>query len=80
MPTILSAKESRVLVAGPDGGAGEPVEGLQAITYKVDRGRQDVPAIGTDERIAVDFGLMKVVGALTTAPASRSSRTCARAT
>lgn len=65
MPTILSAKESQVLLAGPDGDAGAPIEGLQAITYKVDRSRQDVPAIGTDERIGVDFGLKIVNGTLT---------------
>lgn len=65
MPTILSAKESQVLLAGPNGGAGAPIEGLQAITYKVDHNRQDVAAIGTDERIGVDFGLRVVNGTLT---------------
>ncbi len=65
MPTILSAKESQVLLAGPNGGAGEPIEGLQAITYQVDRGRENVTAIGTDERIGVDFGLKLVTGNLT---------------
>lgn len=65
MPTILSAKESQVLLAGPGGAAGAPIEGLQAITYKVDRSRQDVAGIGTDERIGVDFGLKIVRGTLT---------------
>jgi hypothetical protein len=65
MPTILSAKESQVLLAGPNGDAGAPIEGLQAISYKVDRSRQDIAAIGTDERIGVDFGLKIVTGALT---------------
>ncbi len=65
MPTILSAKESQVLLAGPNGGAGAPIEGLQAINYRVIRGRQDIPAIGTDERIGVDFGLKVVAGTLT---------------
>ena len=65
MPTILSAKESQVLLAGPTGGAGAPIEGLQAITYRVDRSRVDIPGIGTDERIGVDFGLKQVAGALT---------------
>ena len=64
MPTILSAKQSQVLLAGADGGSGAPVEGLQAITYKVDHSRQDVAAIGTDERIGVDFGLRLVTGTL----------------
>src|SRR3712207_6494088 len=65
MPTILSARESQVLLAGPTGGAGAPIEGLQAITYRVIRSRSDIPGIGTDERIGVDFGLKMVVGALT---------------
>ena len=65
MSTILSAKESQVLLAGPNGGAGEPIAGLQAINYKVDRGREDIAAIGTDERIGVDFGRKLVNGSLT---------------
>jgi hypothetical protein len=65
MPTILSATESQVLLAGPDGDAGSPIEGLQAISYRVDRSRQDVAAIGTDERIDVVFGLKLVSGTLT---------------
>ena len=64
MPTILSAKESQVLLAGPNGDAGAPIEGLQAITYRVNRSRQDIPAIGSDERIGVDFGLKVVIGTL----------------
>jgi hypothetical protein len=59
MPTILSAKESQVLLGGA------PIEGLQAITYRVDRSRQDITAIGTNERIGVDFGLKIVKGTLT---------------
>jgi hypothetical protein len=65
MATILSAKESQVLLAGPGGNAGAPIEGLQSITYRVNRSRQDIAAIGTDERIGVDFGLKVVTGALT---------------
>lgn len=65
MPTILSAKESQVLLAGPDGGAGAPIEGLQAISFRINRSRQDIAAIGSDERIGVDFGLKLVVGSLT---------------
>jgi hypothetical protein len=65
MATILSAKESQVLLAGPNGDAGAPIEGLQAISYRVNRSRQDIPAIGSDERIGVDFGLKLVTGALT---------------
>ena len=40
MPTILSAKESQVMLAGADGGAGQPIEGLQAINFKIDLYRQ----------------------------------------
>jgi hypothetical protein len=65
MPTILSAKESQVLLAGPAGGAGAPIEGLQAITFRVNRSRSDIAGVGTDERIGVDFGLKLVIGALT---------------
>ena len=65
MPTILSAKERQVLLAGPEGGAGAPIEGLQAISFRVNRSRQDIAAIGSDERIGVDFGLKLVVGTLT---------------
>src|SRR5215207_979642 len=65
MPTILSARESQVLLSGPTGGAGAPIEGLQAITYRIIRSRSDVAGVGTDERIGVDFGLKLVIGALT---------------
>ena len=41
-----------------------PIEGLQAITYRVNRSRQDIPAIGSDERIGVDFGLKVAIGTL----------------
>ena len=64
MPTILSAKESQVMLAGADGGAGQPIEGLQAINFKIDRGRHDILAVGTDERIGVDFGRKTVTGSL----------------
>ncbi|HYQ46045.1 MAG TPA: hypothetical protein VER11_28945 [Polyangiaceae bacterium] len=42
----------------------ETVEGLQAIEYAVVKNRQEVGAIGTDERIAVYFGLKSVSGKL----------------
>ena len=72
MPTILSASESQVLLSGPNGGAGAPIEGLQAITFRVIRSRQDIPGIGTDERIGVDFGLKIVAGSLTVKSASEA--------
>lgn len=65
MPTVLSAKESQVLLAGPEGDAGAPIEGLRTISYRVNLSRQDIAAIGTDERIGVDFGLKIVTGTLT---------------
>ena len=65
MPTILSARQSEVLLAAAEGDAGTPIEGLQAVNFKIDRSRQDIAAIGTDERIGVDFGLKLVVGTLT---------------
>jgi hypothetical protein len=58
MPTILAANRSSVLLDG------EPIEGLQSLTYKVKKNREDVPAIGTDERIDVSFGLKIVEGTL----------------
>lgn len=58
MPTILAAARSSVLLDG------EPIEGLQSITYKVKKNREDIPAIGTDERIDVSFGLKIVEGTL----------------
>jgi hypothetical protein len=42
----------------------ETVEGLQSIEYNVVKNRQQVGAIGTDERIAVYFGIKNVVGRL----------------
>lgn len=53
---IYTANSSNVLLDG------EPIEGLQSITYKVSRNRQDVAAVGTDERIDVLFGLKIVSG------------------
>lgn len=58
MATILSANASSVMLDN------EVIEGLQEITYKLNKSRQDVPAIGTDERIGVDFGLKIVTGTL----------------
>ncbi|MGD2088495.1 MAG: hypothetical protein PVH61_20125 [Candidatus Aminicenantes bacterium] len=58
MPTILAASRSSVLLDG------EPIEGLQSLTYKVKKNREDIPAIGTDERIDVSFGLKIVEGTL----------------
>jgi len=48
----------------------ETVAGLQSIQYAVQRNRQAVGAVGTDERIAVYFGLRMVTGSLTVASVS----------
>lgn len=48
----------------------ETLAGLQSIQYAVTRNRQAVGAVGTDERIAVYFGLKTVTGSLTIASAN----------
>lgn len=45
----------------------ETIPGLQEIQYAVERNRHNVGAIGTDERIAVYFGLRVVTGSLSVA-------------
>ena len=45
----------------------ETIPGLQEIQYAVQRNRQNVGAVGTDERIAVYFGLRVVTGSLSVA-------------
>jgi hypothetical protein len=64
MPQIYSAFASEVKVNE------ETIEGLQSIEYNVVKNRQHVGAIGTDERIAVYFGLKVVTGKLRVASAS----------
>ena len=58
MPTIYSANRSSVLVNGT------AIESLQSLVYRVVTERQDVRAIGTDERVDVIFGLRTVQGEL----------------
>ena len=48
----------------------ETIEGLQSIEYQLAKNRQHVGAIGTDERIAVYFGLKIVTGKLHVASAN----------
>jgi hypothetical protein len=48
----------------------ETLEGLQSIEYRHLKNRHDVGAIGTDERIAVYFGLKVVAGSLRVASAN----------
>jgi hypothetical protein len=40
----------------------ETVDGLQSIDYRFVRNRHDVGAVGTNERVAVYYGLTMVVG------------------
>lgn len=58
MPQIYTALSSEVKVNE------ETIEGLQSIDYSLTKNRQHVGAIGTDERIAVYFGLKAVLGKL----------------
>lgn len=45
----------------------ETIAGLQTIQYALERNRHNVGAVGTDERIAVYFGLRVVTGSLAVA-------------
>lgn len=56
MPTVLSANHSSLLLDG------DPVEGVQSIAFRVVTEREDIRAIGTDERVDVSFGLRTVQG------------------
>ncbi|MDB6062023.1 MAG: hypothetical protein JWM78_2126 [Verrucomicrobiaceae bacterium] len=58
MPQLFTAFASEVKINE------ETVEGLQSIEYNVVKNRQQVGAIGTDERIAVYFGIKNVAGTL----------------
>ena len=50
----------------------ETIEGLQAIEYNQANSRKHIGAVGTDERIAVYFGLKVVDGRLTVASANKT--------
>lgn len=64
MPQIYNAFASEVKVNE------ETIEGLQTIEYRQVKNRSDVGAVGTDERIAVYFGLKIVTGKLRVASAN----------
>jgi hypothetical protein len=66
MPEIYTAFQSEVKVNETT------IEGLQAIEYSQANSRRHIGAIGTDERIAVYFGMKIVEGRLTVASASRT--------
>ncbi len=56
MPSVFSANRSSVLVDG------KAVEGLQSLVFRVVTEREDIRAVGSDERVDVIFGLRTVVG------------------
>lgn len=58
MATVFSANRSSILVDG------EAVEGLQSLAFRVVTEREDIRAIGSDERVDVIFGLRTVQGEL----------------
>jgi len=66
MPQIYDAFASQVKVND------ETIEGLQSISYTQVKSRRDVGAVGTDERIAVYFGLKLVTGKLQIASANKT--------
>lgn len=57
-PQVFTAFASEVRINN------ELVDGLQSIEYRHAKNRYDVGAIGTDERVAVYFGLKVVTGSL----------------
>jgi hypothetical protein len=56
MATIYSANSSSVLIDGT------AVDGLQSLAFRVVTEREDVRAIGSDERVDVSFGLRTIHG------------------
>jgi hypothetical protein len=66
MPQVFTAFASEVKVND------ETIDGLQSIEYSMTKNRQHVGAIGTDERIAVYFGMKVVTGKLRVASISKT--------
>lgn len=64
MATVFSANKSSVMVDG------EAVDGLQSLGFRTQTEQEDVRGIGTDERVAVVFGLRTVLGELVVKSAS----------
>lgn len=58
MPSVFSANRSNILIDG------EPVEGLQSLVFRIVTEREDIRAVGSDERVDVIFGLRTVHGEL----------------
>jgi hypothetical protein len=63
MPTVFSANRSNVQITTEEEGA-QPIEGLQSLAFRVVTEREDVRAVGSDERVDVSFGLRTVQGEL----------------
>jgi len=66
MPQVFTALASEVKVNE------ETLEGLQSIEFSMVKNRQHVGAIGTDERIAVYFGMKIVTGKLRVASINKT--------
>ncbi|MEN3333451.1 MAG: hypothetical protein V7641_2816 [Blastocatellia bacterium] len=66
MPQVFTAFSSEVKVNE------ETLEGLQSIEYSMVKNRQHIGAIGTDERIAVYFGVKVVNGKLRVASINKT--------
>ena len=56
----------------------ETIEGLQSIDYRSVRSRHDVGAVGTNERVAVYYGLTMVVGRIRVASVNAALDTLLR--
>ena len=56
MAKVFAANSSNILLDG------KPIEGLQSLAYRVVTEREDIRAIGSNERIDVSFGLRTVQG------------------
>lgn len=55
---IYPARRTQVTVAG------ETIEGLQSIEFRIVRKHTSIEQVGTDERIGVEYGLKQVEGKL----------------
>jgi hypothetical protein len=59
MPTVFSANHSSLDVDG------NTIEGVKSLAFRVVTEREDIRAIGSDERVDVSFGLRTVHGEVT---------------
>lgn len=64
MASVFSANSSSITVDG------QPVPGIRAIDYRLEREQGGVYALGSEERITVYYGATSVAGRLTVASAS----------